>query len=155
MPQPLRQRFALPPPHRFATGRIKQTSGLHLRTRNAIARRMHDIRLIRDNPEAFDAGLARRYLRSRGFDGDAVRRFKLGWAPDEWDHLSRTLQKSGYKREDLVDSGLAFVNRVNKLQDQFRKRLLFPIYDTRGEPAGFGGRALDGDGPKYKNSPAR
>src|SRR5262245_31225970 len=100
-----------------------------------------------------DAGVARRYLRSRGFDGDAVRRFKLGWAPDEWDHLSRVLQKTGYKREDLVDAGLAFVNRVNKLQDQFRKRLLFPIYDARGEPAGFGGRALEGDGPKYKNSP--
>ncbi len=107
-------------------------------------------RLLLDSP---DAGLARRYLRSRGFDGDAVRRFKLGWAPDEWDHLSRLLQKAGYKREDLVESGLAFVNRVNKLQDQFRKRLLFPIYDARGEPAGFGGRALDGDGPKYKNSP--
>jgi DNA primase len=107
-------------------------------------------RLLLESP---DAGLARKYLRSRGFDGDAVRRFKLGWAPDEWDHLSRVLQKAGYKREDLVESGLAFVNRVNKLQDQFRKRLLFPIYDARGEPAGFGGRALDGDGPKYKNSP--
>jgi len=107
-------------------------------------------RLLLESP---DAGLARKYLRSRGFDGDAVRRFKLGWAPDEWDHLSRVLQKAGYKREDLVESGLAFVNRVNKLQDQFRKRLLFPIYNARGEPAGFGGRALDGDGPKYKNSP--
>jgi DNA primase len=107
-------------------------------------------RLLLESP---DAGLARKYLRSRGFDGDAVRRFKLGWAPDEWDHLSRVLQKAGYKREDLVECGLAFVNRVNRLQDQFRKRLLFPIYDARGEPAGFGGRALDGDGPKYKNSP--
>ena len=36
---------------------------------------------------------ARKYLRSRGFDGDAVRRFKLGWAPDEWDHLSRTCRR--------------------------------------------------------------
>jgi DNA primase len=103
--------------------------------------------------EAPDAGSARKYLRGRGFDGDAVRRFKLGWAPDEWDHLSRVLQKAGFKREDLVESGLAFVNRVNKLQDQFRNRLLFPVYDTRGDAAGFGGRALDGDGPKYKNSP--
>src|SRR5262249_51537079 len=85
--------------------------------------------------------------------GAAVRRFKLGGAPEEWDHLSRALQKAGYKREDLVESGLAFVNRVNKLQDQFRKRLLFPIYDARGEPAGFGGRALDGGRPKYKNAP--
>jgi DNA primase len=103
--------------------------------------------------EAPEAGAARKYLRNRGFDGDAVRRFKLGWAPDEWDHLSRTLQRAKYKREDLVEAGLAFVNRVNKLQDQFRNRLLFPIYDGRGEPAGFGGRALEGDGPKYKNSP--
>ena len=45
------------------------------------------------------------------------------------------------------------MNRVNKLQDQFRARLMFPIYDARGEPVGFGGRALGDDGPKYKNSP--
>src|SRR4029079_946028 len=50
-------------------------------------------------------------------------------------------------------AGLAFVNRVNKLQDQFRGRLLFPIHDGRGDPVGFGGRTLTGDGPKYKNSP--
>ena len=99
------------------------------------------------------AGGARRYLRSRGFDGDAARRFKLGWAPDDWDTLSRHLQKQGFRREDLVEAGVAFVNRANKLQDQLRARLLFPIYDQRGEPAGFGGRALDSDGPKYKNSP--
>ena len=45
------------------------------------------------------------------------------------------------------------MNRVNKLQDQFRARLMFPIYDSRGEPVGFGGRTLGDDGPKYKNSP--
>ena len=45
------------------------------------------------------------------------------------------------------------MNKVNKLQDQFRARLMFPIYDSRGEAAGFGGRALGDDGPKYKNSP--
>ncbi len=42
---------------------------------------------------------------------------------------------------------------MNKLQDQFRTRLLFPIYDSRGDAVGFGGRLLDGEGPKYKNSP--
>jgi DNA primase len=103
--------------------------------------------------ESADGGAARRYLRSRGFEGDAARRFDLGWAPDEWDALSRHLQQKGCKRDDIVDAGLAFVNRANKLQDQFRARLLFPIYDARGEPAGFGGRALGADGPKYKNSP--
>jgi len=103
--------------------------------------------------EAPEAGRARQHLRSRNFDGDAARRFHLGWAPDGFDALSRHLQREGVSREDIVDAGLAFVNRANKLQDQFRGRLMFPIYDSRGEPAGFGGRALGDEMPKYKNSP--
>ena len=103
--------------------------------------------------ESADGGLARRYLRSRGFDGDAARQFQLGWSPDAWDQLSVHLQRQKFARDDIVDAGLAFVNKVNKLQDQFRARLMFPIYDSRGEAAGFGGRALGADGPKYKNSP--
>jgi len=67
--------------------------------------------------------------------------------------LSVHLQRQKFARDDIVDAGLAFVNKVNKLQDQFRARLMFPIYDSRGEAAGFGGRALGTDGPKYKNSP--
>jgi DNA primase len=103
--------------------------------------------------DSSDGGLARRYLRSRGFDGDAVRQFQLGWSPDAWDQLSVHLQRQKFSRDDIVDAGLAFVNKVNKLQDQFRARLMFPIYDSRGDAAGFGGRALGADGPKYKNSP--
>jgi DNA primase len=96
---------------------------------------------------------ARGYLRTRGFDGDAARRFHLGWSPDDFDRLSVHLQKQGFPRNDIVDAGLAFVNRVNKLQDQFRARLMFPIYDSRGDAVGFGARTLSDDGPKYKNSP--
>jgi DNA primase len=103
--------------------------------------------------EARDAGHARGYLRHRGFDGDAARRFSLGWAPEGWDTLSGELQKRGFARDDVKDAGLAFVNRVNKLQDQFRGRLLFPIFDAKGDPVGFGGRTLGDEGPKYKNSP--
>ncbi|MET0420937.1 MAG: DNA primase [Acidimicrobiia bacterium] len=106
--------------------------------------------LFLDKP---DGGLARRYVRSRGFDGDAARQFHLGWAPDDFDQLSSHLQRKGFKRDDIVDAGLAFVNRVNKLQDFFRARLMFPIYDNVGSAVGFGGRDLTGDGPKYKNSP--
>jgi len=107
-------------------------------------------RLLLESP---DAGNARGYLRSRGFDGDAARRFSLGWAPDGFDTLSHHLQQARFGRQDVVDAGLAFVNRANRLQDQFRARLLFPIFDVRGDPVGFGGRTLAGDGPKYKNSP--
>ncbi|MGH9008976.1 MAG: DNA primase [Acidimicrobiia bacterium] len=98
------------------------------------------------------AGVARKYLRSRGFDGDVARAFSIGWSPDRYDALSLHLQQRKFARQDLVDAGLAFVNRVNKLQDFFRGRVMFPIFDVRGDPVAFGGRALEG-GPKYKNSP--
>src|SRR3954453_19273789 len=97
-----------------------------------------------------DAAPARSYLRSRGYDGDVVRQFQLGWAPDDWDALARTLKVSD---EILRDTGLGFVNRRQRQQDAFRGRVMFPIFDVRGEPVAFSGRALPGgDGPKYKNS---
>ncbi|MFZ0664307.1 MAG: DNA primase [Acidimicrobiales bacterium] len=101
-----------------------------------------------------DAGRARDYLRSRGYGGDIVRQFQLGWAPDEWDALSRYLKS---QPKLLEDSGLAFVNRAGRQQDNFRARVLFPIFDPSGKAVAIGGRILpsnDGGtpGPKYKNS---
>ena len=97
-----------------------------------------------------DGGAARSYLRSRGFDRDLVEQFQLGWAPDAWDALARTL---GVDAATLEACGLGFVNRVGKQQDFFRARVLFPIFDVNGHPVAFGGRKLpDTDGPKYQNS---
>jgi DNA primase len=105
-----------------------------------------------------DAGPARDYLRSRGYDGDIVRRFRLGWAPDDWDALAKGLQLS---TKVLSDSGLGFLNRRGRPQDFFRSRILFPICDPSGRPIALGGRILPprpGQGPperpepKYKNS---
>ena len=97
-----------------------------------------------------DAGAARGYLRSRGYDKSVVERFRIGWAPDDWDALSRALR---LPHDVLEDTGLGFVNRVGKAQDSFRARVMFPIFDAAGKPVAFGGRILPGgDGPKYKNS---
>ncbi len=97
-----------------------------------------------------DAGAARSYLRSRGYDGEIVRRYKIGWAPDGWDALARALK---IPDSDLVDSGLGFINRRSRQQDAFRARVVFPIFDAQGAAVGFGGRIMPGhDGPKYKNS---
>lgn len=105
----------------------------------------HD-RLLR----APDARVARAYLRDRGYDGDVVRQFKLGWAPDAWDELARALKLPDHV---LKDSGLGFVNQRGRRQDAFRGRVLFPIFDPSGAPVAFGGRVLPGgEGPKYKNS---
>src|SRR3954470_12605813 len=92
--------------------------------------------------ESGDARNARGYLRSRGFDGDAARHFQLGYAPAGWDELARHLQRSKFSRDDITGASLAFVNKANKLQDAFRGRLMFPIWDGRGDAVGFGGRAL-------------
>ncbi|HWE66126.1 MAG TPA: DNA primase [Acidimicrobiales bacterium] len=105
-----------------------------------------------------DAGPARDYLRSRGYDGEVVRQFRLGWAPDEWDALSRALKLS---ERTLTDSGLGFINKRGRSQDAFRNRVLFPICDPSGRPVALGGRILplragqppsERPEPKYKNS---
>jgi DNA primase len=97
-----------------------------------------------------DAAAARRYLRDRGFDGDEVRAWRLGWAPDDWDQLARELRLS---KADAADTGLGFVNRRNRVQDFFRGRVLFPIHDPDGTPVGFGGRIMPGaEGAKYMNT---
>ncbi|HUF33463.1 MAG TPA: DNA primase [Acidimicrobiales bacterium] len=99
-----------------------------------------------------DAAHARGYLRSRGYDGEVVRQFKLGWAPEGWDVLCSSI---GLPADVLRDTGLGFVNKRNRLQDSFRGRVLFPILDARGDAVALGGRILPGgEGPKYKNSPA-
>jgi DNA primase len=98
-----------------------------------------------------DAKAARDYLRSRGLAGDVARRFRIGWAPDDWDALSRAL---GAPPEMMRDCGLAFTNSRGRQQDSFRARVMFPIFKETGEPVAFGGRVLPGssDPAKYKNS---
>src|SRR5918994_7095030 len=84
-------------------------------------------RRLLDDPAARPA---REYLRSRGLSGDIARQFKLGWAPDDWDALSR---RSGIDGERLRETGLAFTNRRNRLQDALRARIVFPIFSDAGE----------------------
>ena len=98
-----------------------------------------------------DARAARDYLRKRGLAGDIARQFKLGWAPDDWDALSRGV---GLPGDALRDTGLAFTNKSGRLQDSFRGRVMFPIMSENGDPVAFGGRILPGsnDPAKYKNS---
>lgn len=96
------------------------------------------------------AGEARAYLRERGFDGDLVRTYKVGFAPDTWDALAKELRISD---KDLVDSGLGKINSIGKQMDWQRGRIVFPVFDERGDAVGFGGRIMPGgEGAKYINS---
>jgi DNA primase len=104
-----------------------------------------------------DASHARQYLRSRGYDGDVVRQFRLGWAPERSGNLAKALGMPG---SVLVEAGLAHEGNYG-LQDSFRGRVMFPIFDPSGTPIALGGRILPGagggsdggnPGPKYRNS---
>ncbi|HEV8115413.1 MAG TPA: DNA primase [Acidimicrobiales bacterium] len=98
-----------------------------------------------------DASTARSYLRSRGYDGEVVRRYRLGWAPAGWDQLCQALRLPD---DVLQGTGLGYVDDKRRRSDVFRERVLFPILDHQGAAIGIGGRQLPGGrDPKYKNSP--
>jgi DNA primase len=91
------------------------------------------------------------YLRRRGVP-DAFRdAFRLGYAPRDRRWLYSFLRKKGYSADFLAHSGI-FAERHPDFP-LFADRLIFPITTARGETIAFGGRLLEGDGPKYINSP--
>ena len=96
------------------------------------------------------------YLKERGFTDATIETFQLGWAPAGWDHMARQLQaKRDIRPEELIEVGLASPSQRGRGPiDKFRARVLFPIRDANGNAVGIGGRLLEGDGPKYLNSPA-
>jgi len=100
-----------------------------------------------------DAAGARGYLRGRGYGADVISRFSIGYSPPGWDALVTHLLAKGHDPATLLKAGLGSRSSRGSIIDRFRGRLMFPISDLRGDPVGFGARVLDGDGPKYLNSP--
>ena len=104
--------------------------------------------------KADDAAAARSYLRGRGYEAEVVERFEIGYSPDTWDTLTRYLKAKGFSEAVArCTRGWRRAAGRARLIDRFRGRLMFPIYDLRGDAVGFGARLLEGDGPKYLNSP--
>src|SRR6188472_4464831 len=97
------------------------------------------------------------YLHGRGFTDATIETYQLGWAPAGWDQMTRALAtKREVRAEELVEVGLASPRQTTRggVYDKFRSRVIFPIRDQSGHAVGMGGRLLEGDGPKYLNSPA-
>jgi DNA primase len=90
------------------------------------------------------------YLKGRGLSGEIAARFRLGYAPDDWQGLRAAFAE--YDARELVDCGLVIEND-GKRYDRFRDRIMFPIFSNRGAVIGFGGRVLGQGEPKYLNSP--
>ena len=106
--------------------------------------------------ESTGAQFGRDLLSKRGFDKDACATFGVGFAPDEWDSLTKHLRGQGFTFEELETAGLSKMGQRGPI-DRFRNRLTWPIRDVRGDVVGFGARKLasaDVDtGPKYLNTP--
>ncbi len=100
------------------------------------------------------AAAGREFLSGRGFELADAQRFGVGFAPAEWESLTRHLRGRGFTEADLLAGGLASQGRRG-LIDKFRGRLIWPIADLTGDVIAFGARKLaaDDDGPKYLNTP--
>jgi len=95
------------------------------------------------------------YLEKRGISSAIAEEFQLGYAPDDWEVLTRHLRGREYHLDDALEIGLLSKREGgNGPYDRFRGRFIFPIRDRQGRVVGFGGRALsDEQQPKYLNTP--
>ncbi len=102
---------------------------------------------LRRNSRAVD------YLKNRGITSEAQELFSIGYAPNTWNALfSYLLKNKGYKIEMIKKAGV-ITHGTRDYYDTFRDRIIFPIFDLRGEVTAFGGRVMDDSMPKYLNSP--
>ncbi len=99
-----------------------------------------------------DGEKGRRYFAERQLSPATITKYGLGYAPDDWHKLSNHLKSQGYTEDELVTANLCARGKNDGIYDLFRDRAIFPIIDLRGNVIAFGGRIIDGSGPKYLNS---
>ncbi|MBQ4602995.1 MAG: DNA primase [Clostridia bacterium] len=113
------------------------------------ARFYHTCLMDAKNKEALD------YFLKRGLSINTIRRFGLGYAPNDWRELINHLKSKGFTEHELVLANLARRSDKNgraNYYDNFRNRVMFPIIDLRGNVIAFGGRVMDDSKPKYINT---
>lgn len=91
------------------------------------------------------------YAVQRGLTPKAIKKYAIGYAPAAWDGLMKHLEGLGFTRAEMLSAGLIRQN-ARGCFDFFRERVMFPIIDLRGNVIAFGGRLIEGEGPKYLNS---
>ena len=98
--------------------------------------------------------IALSYLKERGFNEDIINKFKIGYNSENRDAFAKAATGAQYSNELLIKSGLV-VQRDDKLQDNYRGRIIFPIHNPSGKVLGFGARIIkkNDKAPKYINTP--
>ena len=105
-----------------------------------------------DTEEGKDIALS--YLKERGFREDIIKKFQLGYNPETGEAFAKTAMAAQFNPELLQKSGLV-VNRDEKLRDNYKGRIIFPIHNQSGKIVGFGARLIkkNDKAPKYINTP--
>ena len=118
---------------------------------NAFAQQFFSTQLL-ETEEGQDIGLS--YLKERGFREDIIKKFQLGYSPEQRDTFTKEALAKQYNAEILIKAGLV-ANRNDQLTDNYRGRIIFPIYNHSGKVLGFGARILKSNdkAPKYINTP--
>ena len=128
-----------------------------------LSRREELYKILRVTKEWFKSQLnnslgkeAHHYLTSqRNLNIKNINDFELGYAPNSWNDLFNYLSKvEKFPLKLILSAGLVISkDNTDKVYDRFRNRLIVPIFDMQGRVVAFGGRSLDGQEPKYLNSP--
>ena len=102
--------------------------------------------------EAKNDNEVKAYVKKRNFDIKTIKRFGIGYANGTIPLYDYLVEK-GYKKDEILATGIILENSKGKVYDRFYSRLMFPIVDVRDRVIAFGGRVLDNSLPKYVNSP--
>jgi DNA primase len=109
-------------------------------------------RQLFETDEGQDVGIS--YLKERGFREEIIKKFQLGYSPEQRDAFAKEAIARQFNPELLLKTGLV-VNRNEQLQDNYRGRIIFPVHNHSGKVLGFGARILKSNdrAPKYINTP--
>ncbi len=131
--------------------KLQQQSSDSLYIINSFAQQFFS-KVLFETDEGQDIGLS--YLKERGFREDIIRKFQLGYSPEQRDAFAREAIAKQYSPDLLVRTGLV-VNRNDQLMDNYRGRIIFPVHSQSGKVLGFGARILktNDKAPKYINTP--
>lgn len=95
------------------------------------------------------------YLKNRKFRDDIIKKFQLGYCPDNGHSTADAAIAKGFNKELLVKTGLCYQKEDGTLRDRFWGRVIFPVHSLSGKVVAFGGRIMKSDpkAAKYVNSP--
>lgn len=109
--------------------------------------------IYKSNLDALENLKNKEYLYRRGLNDEQIKYFSLGYSQADSGIIKQLLKKN-YSVQQILASGIAYLTEDEELIDRFKSRIIFPIFDQKGEVIGFGGRATKEDQqPKYLNSP--